>query len=226
MNKKPFVVGITGGTASGKTFVIEALKNYFESNILVISHDQYYKSSTDAMVERWERINLDEPNAFDNELLVNNLTKLLNGENVLTPVYNFAEHKQEKAMLELSPKPIIVLEGILIFQIPEIRKMLNMKIFLEASPDIRLARRLLRDIDERGINTKRLHDDIERYINIVKPMYDKYVHPSIRYANFVFNTDRGSLYAAEDITKKLKGIYKKMGIKIEDKIIKAEEYKF
>lgn len=223
---KPFIVGITGGTASGKTFVIQALKDYFESNILVISQDQYYKSSDAITTERWERINLDEPKAFDNHVLVEHLKKLVKGEEVLAPVYNYSTHKQEEAKISLEPKPVIILEGILIFAQKEIRDLLNWRIFLEASPDIRLARRLLRDIDERGINTSKLHADIERYINVVKPMYEKHVSPAKKYANTVYNTDQGSLNAAEDIIKRLKKVYRYHGIKLEDKPLKIKSYEF
>ncbi len=223
---KPFIIGITGGTASGKTFVIEALKDYFGSNILVISQDQYYKSSDVKTMERWARMNLDEPKAFDNESLAEHLKKLLKGEKVMAPVYNYATHQQEKAQIELEPRPVIVLEGILIFHEKIIRNLTNWKVFLEASPDIRLARRLLRDLEERGVDQNELHADIERYMNIVKPMYDQYIAPMKKFANKVYNTDNGSLDAAKDIVGRLKKVYKKHKIVVEEKVLKEKEYQF
>jgi len=226
MSLKPFIVGITGGTASGKTFVIQALKDYFESHILVVSQDQYYKTSDAALLERWERVNLDEPKAFDNRLLVEHLKELQSGHEVKAPVYNYATHSQELAKITLEPKPVIVLEGILIFHEKELRKMMDWKVFLEASPDIRLARRLLRDIDERGIEKTKLHADIERYVNIVKPMYDQYIQPYRKHADIVYNTDRGSLYAAQNVIDRLKKVYKKHKVDIEDKNLAFKEYDF
>lgn len=224
--QKPYIIGITGGTASGKTFVIEALKNYFEGNILVISQDQYLKNKDHDDVDRWERANFDAPSAFDNNLLAEHLKKLIHGEEVMAPVYNFANHKREDVKLLLEPKPIVILEGIQIFHEKSVRNLLNLKVFLESSPDIRLARRLLRDIDERGLTTSKLHDDIERYINTVKPMYDKFVVPMKKYANLVINTDRGSLGAAQIIIERLKKVCRSRKIIIEEKPLMLEEYKF
>ena len=144
-SQKPFIIGIIGGTASGKTFVIEALKDYFDGKILVISQDQYFKGERVRRLDRWERANLDQPKAFDNELLEKHLQKLIAGKTVLAPVYNYQLQKQTKGQIPFEPKPVIVLEGILIFNDPKIRNLIDWKVYLEAAPDIRLARRLLRD---------------------------------------------------------------------------------
>lgn len=225
-NKKPYLIGITGGTASGKTFVIEALKDYFDGNLLVISQDQYYKNLNVRSLDRWERVNLDEPKAFDNKLLAKHLKMLLKGKQVEMPVYDYTTHKQLDKTFVHDPKNVIVLEGILIYNTPEIRKMLDWKIFLDASPDIRLARRLIRDIEERGIDTQKLRHDIKRYMGTVKPMFDKYIGPMKAHADTVYNTDHGSVLAAEKIIQKVKKIYTRYGIEIEEKDLLKEGYSF
>lgn len=208
MQKKPYIIGITGGTASGKTFIIEALKDHFDGRILVISQDQYYKSEKVKHLDRWQRANMDELSAFNNKLLEKQLNELVNFKSVLAPVYNFAQHKQAVAKVPLEPKPVIILEGILIFNDPIIRNLIDWKIYVEAAPDIRLARRLLRDIEERGVTIENLRSSIEWYIQMVKPMHDKYIHPMKKYANQILNTDKGSLPAANIVMAQVKDILK------------------
>ncbi len=207
-SQKPFIIGIIGGTASGKTFVIEALKDYFDGKILVISQDQYFKGERVRRLDRWERANLDQPKAFDNELLEKHLQKLIAGKTVLAPVYNYQLQKQTKGQIPFEPKPVIVLEGILIFNDPKIRNLIDWKVYLEAAPDIRLARRLLRDIEERGMTIENLRSSIEWYVQIVKPMHDKYIHPMKKYADVRLDTDKGSLDAANVIKEKIKEVLK------------------
>lgn len=206
MKSKPYVIGIIGGTASGKTFVIEALKDYFDGKILVISQDQYYKGERVKKMDRWERANMDQPGAFDNDLLEKHLKDLVAGKTVLAPVYNYQMHQQTKAQVPLEPKPVIVLEGILLFNDKKIRDLIDWKVYLEAAPDIRLARRLLRDIEERGVTIENLRSSIEWYVQVVKPMHDKYIHPMKQYADVRLNTDKGSLDAANAVKEKIKSV--------------------
>lgn len=208
MQKKTYIIGITGGTASGKTFIIEALKDYYNGRILVISQDQYYKSEKVKHLDRWQRANMDELSAFNNKLLEKQLNELVNFKSVLAPVYNFAQHKQAVAKVPLEPKPVIILEGILIFNDPIIRNLIDWKIYVEAAPDIRLARRLLRDIEERGVTIENLRSSIEWYIQMVKPMHDKYIHPMKKYADEILNTDKGSLPAANIVIARVTDILK------------------
>jgi len=208
LDKKPFIIGITGGTASGKTFVIEALKDAFDGKILVISQDQYYKGDPVKHMDRWERANLDQPSAFDNENLEKHIKELIEGKTVLAPVYNYQLHKQTKAKVPLEPKPVIILEGIMIFNDERLRNLMDWKVYLEAAPDIRLARRLLRDIEERGVTIENLRSTIEWYIENVKPMHDKYIHPMKQYADARLDTDKGSLDAANVVKQKIKEVLK------------------
>jgi len=211
LDKKPFIIGITGGTASGKTFVIEALKDAFDGKILVISQDQYYKGDPVKHMDRWERANLDQPSAFDNENLEKHIKELIEGKTVLAPVYNYQLHKQTKAKVPLEPKPVVILEGIMIFNDERLRNLIDWKVYLEAAPDIRLARRLLRDIEERGVTIENLRSTIEWYIENVKPMHDKYIHPMKQYADVRLNTDKGSLDAANTVKQKIKEVLKEFG---------------
>lgn len=207
-NQKPFIIGITGGTASGKTFVIEAIKDYFDGKILVISQDQYYKGEPVKHLDRWERANLDQPSAFDNELLEKHIHDLIAGKTVMAPVYNYQLHRQTKAKVPLEPKPVIVIEGIMIFNDERLRNLMDWKVYLEAAPDIRLARRLLRDIEERGVTIENLRSTIEWYMQNVKPMHDKYIHPMKQYADARLDTDKGSLAAANTVKEKITAILK------------------
>src|SRR3972149_1393158 len=208
MRTKPFIIGITGGTAGGKTFVIEALKDYFDGKILVVSQAQYYKGERVKRLDRWERANLDEPKAFDNALLEKHLKDLIAGKNVLAPVYDFATQTQTKAKVPLEPKQIIILEGILIFNDPRIRNFIDWKVYLEAEPGVWLASRFLRDIEERGVTIQNIRSQIEWYIEKVKPMHDKYIHPMKKYADVRLDTNKGSLEAADTIKEKIKEVLK------------------
>lgn len=200
--KKPYIIGITGGTASGKTFVVEAIKDRYTGNVLVISQDQYYKDSNDVSNKtRWERANMDEPEAFDEKLLLRHLEKLTRGEKIVAPTYDFKTQKQTQHNIEIEPKAVIVLEGILSLYDPKIRKLIDKKIYFSADSDIRLARRLLRDISERGVSITNLRDNIEWYMNMVKPMHEKYIHPTKKYADLVISTNHGSLDAAEKVSE-------------------------
>ena len=146
---------------------------------------------------------------FDNALLETHLHDLIAGKSVLAPVYNYQVHQQAKAKVPLEPKPIIILEGILIFNDERLRRLMDWKVYLEAAPDIRLARRLLRDIEERGVTIENLRSTIEWYIQNVKPMHDKYIHPMKQYADIRLNTDKGSLEAANAVKEKVKEVLKK-----------------
>ncbi len=127
----------------------------------------------------------------------------------MAPVYDFTKHQQTKAKVPMEPKPVIILEGILIFNDEKLRNLMDWKIYLEAAPDIRLARRLLRDIEERGVTIQNLRSSIEWYVQKVKPMHDKYIHSMKQYADARLNTDKGSLDAANSVKEKIKEILKR-----------------
>lgn len=203
---KPYVIGISGPTASGKTFVIEELKRIFGDKIVVISQDQYYKDKSKLKLERFERANYDIPEAFENEELAKDIKNLVLGKNISLPRYDFATHTRKKGEIRVKSAPVIILEGILIFYEENLRKMMDFKVFLDADPDIRLSRRLIRDIEERGKTAENIRETIDYYLSVVKPMQEKYVLPLKKYADLVLNTNEGGKEAAKVLEKKIRKI--------------------
>lgn len=203
---KPYIIGISGPTACGKTYVIEELKKIFDDKILVISQDQYYKDISKLKLERFERANYDIPEAFENNELIKDIKNLLKGKSVTLPQYDFITHTRLKGEIKVKPAEIIIIEGILIFYDPKLRAMMDFKVFLEADPDIRLSRRLIRDIEERGRTVKNLRETIDFYLRTVKPMQEKYVLPLSKYADLVLNTNEGGKKAVGALKEHIRRI--------------------
>lgn len=206
-----YIIGISGSTASGKTYVVEQLKKTFGDKIVVISQDQYYKDFSKLKLERFERANYDVPEAFENEKLINDVKQLLAGHCVYLPQYDFATHTSKKGQIKVCPAPIIIIEGILVFHSAQLRKLFDFKVFLDADPDIRLCRRLIRDIKERGHKIETLIETIDFYLTTVKPMQEKYVLPLKKYADLVLNTNEGGKEAVKILEEKILQILKKGG---------------
>ncbi len=190
---KPYIIGIAGGTASGKTAIAKILKEAHPNKILLVSHDNYYKHYGEIPKKEALKKNYDYPGAIDNKLLLTHLKALIKHRKVNLPKYNFFTHTRSKTKIEAESKPIIILEGILALSNPEIRKLLDLKIFIEADTDIRLGRRLERDLKERDGALKR---SIKQYLTSAGPMYKLFVEPTKRYANIVVNNN-GSLEELE-----------------------------
>jgi len=204
----PYLIGISGSTASGKTYLIEKLKEIFGKQILIISQDQYYKDKSKLKLERFERANYDVPGAFENGELIKDLKNLLKGKRVTLPLYDFKTHTRLSGQIKVEPAPCIIIEGILIFHDPRLRKIFDFKVFLDADPDIRLSRRLIRDIEERGRTIENLRETIDFYLKTVKPMQEKYVLPLKKYADLVLNTNEGVKKAVGVLEKKIRKILK------------------
>lgn len=201
---KPYVIGISGTTAAGKSQVIDELKKIFDKFIVVISQDQYYKDLGKLKVERFERANYDVPQAFENGELIKDIKNLVKGKNVTLPQYDFISHTRRKGQLKIKSAPVIIVEGILIFHEEKLRNLMDFKVFLDADPDIRLCRRLIRDIQERGKKTENLRETIDFYLSTVKPMQEKYVIPLSKYADLVLNTNEGTKRAIEVLESKIR----------------------
>jgi uridine kinase len=180
---KPILIGITGGTGSGKSTVAQEIyKSLPAESIAVIEQDSYYKDQSHLSFEERTKTNYDHPDAFDTDLLLKHLQMLINGEAIDKPVYDFAEHNRKKETVRVEPKDIIILEGIMILCEPEIRKMLDIKIFVDTDSDVRIIRRIQRDIAERG---RTIESVIDQYMNVVRPMHLEFIEPTKRYADII-----------------------------------------
>ncbi|MEA4965515.1 MAG: uridine kinase [Oscillospiraceae bacterium] len=176
------VIGIAGGTGSGKTTLMKALIAQFGDNLSVLSHDNYYKAHDELSLEERALLNYDCPDAFDTEMLISHLRLLKQGQAIQCPVYDFTIHNRTAETVPVEPRPVIVVEGILIFANQALCDELDIKIFVDAEADIRLARRIRRDVRKRG---RSLESVVEQYLTTVKPMHEMYVEPSKKNADLV-----------------------------------------
>ena len=176
------VIGVAGGSGSGKTTLVKHLLETFAGNITVVSHDKYYRRRDELTYEERCLINYDEPAAFETDLMVRQLDALRRGEEILCPVYDFTVHNRSDETLLIKPERVIIVEGLLIFENKELRDLMDIKIFVDADADIRICRRIKRDVNKRG---RSLESVIMQYQETVKPMHEKYVEPSKKYADIV-----------------------------------------
>ena len=176
------VIGIAGGSGSGKTTLTMNLVNHFRDQIAVVHHDNYYNSHHDMTFEERCKLNYDHPDAFENRLMIEQLEFLKQGRSVECPVYDYSIHDRVEETMTIRPKPIILVEGILIFSEPELARLMDIKIFVDTDADIRLARRILRDVQERG---RTVESVIDQWCNTVKPMYESFVEPTKKRADII-----------------------------------------
>ena len=189
------VIGIAGGSGSGKTTLMKNLVQQFQGEVSVVSHDNYYKRNDDMTYEERCQINYDEPAAFDTELMVQQLQQLRRGESVLCPVYDYTVHNRSDETVVIEPKRVIIVEGILIFADEALRELMDIRIFVDTDADIRLCRRIKRDVNKRG---RTLESVLNQYQQTVKPMHEKYVEPSKKFAHLVV-PEGGKNYVALDM---------------------------
>ena len=176
------VIGIAGGTGSGKTTLMNNIMAQFEGMVTVLSHDNYYKRHDELTFEERSGLNYDEPDAIETSLMVEHLKKLRNGQAIDCPVYDFTRHNRSDETVCLEPKPVIIVEGILIFENEPLRNLMDIRLFVDTDADVRLCRRIKRDVTKRG---RTLESVLTQYQATVKPMHEKYVEPSKKYANLV-----------------------------------------
>ena len=176
------VIGIAGGTGSGKTTLMENLIRKFSEDVTLLSHDNYYKRHDDLTYEQRCQLNYDEPAALETDLMARHLDQLRRGEAIDCPVYDFTRHNRSKETLRIEPRKVIIVEGILIFENKELRDLMDVRIFVDTDADVRLCRRILRDVRERG---RSLESVLSQYQTTVKPMHEMYVEPSKKYANII-----------------------------------------
>ena len=194
------LIGIAGGTGSGKTTLTRHLKQHFGDDVTVIGHDSYYKRQEGKTYEERTRQNYDHPSAFDTDLLIEHLRELKAGRSIFCPVYSFSDHNRTDQTVEIFPTKVIIVEGILIFQNPTLREMFDIKIFVETDPDERILRRCLRDVEERG---RTLQSVVTQYLATVKPMHEQYVEPSRKYADIVVLGGGHNLVALDMIMQRI-----------------------
>jgi len=199
---KPLLILVAGGSASGKSTVVqEILEKAGLDDVLIIKHDDYYLDQSDLpLIERYQT-NYDHPSSLDNELLVEHLHVLLSGKCIQKPTYDFVMHTRAVEVEKICPKPIIIVEGILILENEKIRNLSDMSLFVELDDDTRFIRRLLRDMKERG---RTLESIITQYDTTVKPMFHKYIKPTKRYADVIIPNDRKHDIAVDLIVTKIR----------------------
>ncbi len=189
------VIGIAGGTGSGKTTLMNNLIRRFGNVVTVLSHDNYYKRRDELTYEERTKINYDEPDALETDLMARHLECLRRGETVECPIYDFTQHNRSNKTIPITPKRVIIVEGILIFENKALRDLMDIKIFVDTDADIRLCRRIKRDVNKRG---RSLESVLEQYQTTVKPMHEKYVEPSKKFADIVV-PEGGKNYIALDM---------------------------
>ena len=194
------LIGIAGGTGSGKTTLTRHLKEHFGQEVTVISHDNYYKRQDGKTYEERAKVNYDHPSAFDTDLLIEHLRQLKAGHSIQCPVYSYSDHNRTDETMTIQPTKVIIVEGILIFQNKELRDLLDIKIFVETDADVRILRRALRDVEERG---RTLQSVVTQYLTTVKPMHEQYVEPSRKYADIVVLEGGHNLVALEMIMQRI-----------------------
>ncbi|WP_296142516.1 uridine kinase [uncultured Anaerococcus sp.] len=176
------IIAVAGGSASGKSSIVRHIDEYFKDDLLVIGHDNYYKAHDDISFEERAKLNYDYPGAFDNDLFHKHLLKLQKGETIEMPTYDYTIHTRSDKTITIKPTKIILIEGILVLEDKKIRNITDTKVFIDADSDVRLQRRILRDTKERG---RSLDSVLEQFIKQVKPMHEKYVEPTKKYADII-----------------------------------------
>ena len=196
MKRSNYIIGIAGGSGSGKSTFAKRLCEMFPDRIALVSCDNYYLAHDDLPLEERRHLNYDAPEAFEFGLMVDQITALKHGVAVDCPVYDFTQHTRSQDIIHIEPKPIIIVDGILIFSEPALRNVMDMKIYVECDADERILRRVRRDTRERG---RGIDDIIEQYLATVKPMHNAHVEPTKAYADIIINGGMNSV--ALDIVK-------------------------
>lgn len=202
--KKPIVIGVTGGSGSGKTSVSQAIYNHFSGHsILMLEQDYYYKDQSHLSFEERLKTNYDHPFAFDTDLLISHVKQLLNYEKIEKPVYDYSRHTRSSEVIIQEPKEVIILEGILILDNLDLRNLMDIKLYVDTDDDIRIIRRIKRDIEERG---RTLDSVIDQYLTVVKPMHNQFIEPTKRHADIVIPEGGRNQVAIDLMTTKIHSI--------------------
>ncbi len=205
---RPIVIGISGGSGSGKTTVaMRVADDFVRRKVVILNHDSYYVDRSELPLEERKNLNFDHPDSFENALLVEHLDRLRSGETIEQPVYNYDTHSREERTVSVGPVNIVLLEGIQVLTIPELRQRMDIKLYVDCDADERLVRRILRDINERGRST---HSVLRQYEETVRPMHLQFVEPSKRYADVIIPRGGHNEVAIDLIVSKMREILTKM----------------
>ena len=184
------VIGVAGGSGSGKSTFTNRIKEYFGDDVVVLYHDNYYRRQDGVPFEQRVTVNYDHPDSLETELLVEHLKQLKEGKSIECPVYDYTQHNRSSEVIHIDPKPVILVEGILLLADPRVRDLLDIKIYVEADADERILRRISRDVEERG---RDLNGIIKQYLTTVKPMHYLYVEPTRSKADIVINSGKNDI---------------------------------
>ena len=210
---RPVIIGVTGGSGSGKTTVSNAILEQLHGHSLaMIQEDAYYKSQDDVPFDERTKVNYDHPNSLDTDLLVEQLHDLLEWKAIDIPVYDYASHNRSKEVIHQEPKEVILVEGILVLNDPRLRNLMDIKIFVDTDDDIRIIRRIQRDIEERG---RSLQSVIDQYLATVKPMYHQFIEPTKRYADIIVPEGGENQVAIDLLVTKIRDIIQKNNLSAE-----------
>lgn len=205
LKHKPVIIGVAGGSGSGKTTVCNKIYNYFSGrSIAMIEHDSYYQDQSEISFEQRLKTNYDHPFAFDTDLLVEHLTKLLNHESIEVPIYDYANHTRGTETITVEPQDVIIIEGILILEDKRLRDLMDIKIYVDTADDLRIIRRIERDMEERG---RSLDSIIDQYLRVVREMHEQFVEPSKKYADIIMPEGGHNKVAIDLVTSKIRMIF-------------------
>src|SRR5881396_1446026 len=206
------LIGIAGGSGSGKTLVARTIVRELGSDrVVVIDQDSYYRNLEDVPHNDRDARNFDHPDAFDNELLKRHIRDLLEGRTIEQPIYDYAEHRRQRETRTIGEHLVIVLEGILIFVDPELRGLMDIKLFIDADPDVRFIRRLRRDLTERGRSVDSI---VRQYEEVVRPMHQQFVEPSKRYADVIIPEGGHNAVAIDLVKTKIRALLRERGVEV------------
>ena len=203
--KDVIVIGIAGGTGSGKSTLVKKIKEEFHDRTTIMSHDFYYKQHNDITFEQRKMLNYDHPESFDTDLMIEHIRELASGREIQRPVYDFTIHNRVDDTVTVKPAKVIIVEGILIFENKELRDMFDIKLFIDTDADVRIIRRILRDVSERG---RTLESVVNQYLTTVKPMHEQFVEPYKKYADIIIPEGGHNQVAIEMVNHRIHSLLK------------------
>ncbi len=207
---KVTVIGVAGGSGSGKSTLVKKLQEAFGAeDVSTLCHDYYYKEHSDMTYEQRTQLNYDHPQAFDTDMMVEHIKALKQGKAVERPVYSFVEHNRTGKKVLVKPSKVIIIDGILIFENRELRDLMDIKVYVDTDADVRLARRILRDVCNRG---RSMESVIEQYLSTVKPMHEEFVEPSKRYADVIIPEGGFNSVAVEMLIQNIRSLINREGV--------------